>query len=292
MKLIAIAGATASGKTAYAIQLAKRYEAEIISCDARQFYRELNICTAKPTREEQAAAKHHFIDNLSIHDSYTVGDYEREVLAFLADYFQRKEVAILVGGSGLFYRAVCEGTLDALPDIEAENRQKAQNLFAEEGLAALQKAVEIADPLYYAQVDRQNPVRLMRALETFYQTGMPYSHFRQKERAENAPPLRPFEVEKIGLQWERSALYERINRRVEAMWVAGLVEEVAPLYPLRHLPALQTVGCTEIFEAIEGKHDFNTAKELIKQNTRRYAKRQETWFKREPNLQWIQLEKT
>lgn len=287
MYLIAIAGATASGKTKLAIDLAGHFGADIISCDARQFYRQMSIGTAKPTAEEQAAARHHFIDNLNIEDVYTVGDYEKEALAFLSEYFLSHKVAILVGGSGLFYRALCEGSLDPFPDIAPEIRQKWETILQNEGIKALQDALQVADPVYFAQVDRQNHRRLIRALEVCEQTGRAFSSFRT---ANNSP--RPFEVIKIGLAFERANLYERINNRVDNMFKQGLLEEATALYDKRDLQPLQTVGYREIFEFIDGRHpDLATTAELIKQNTRHYAKRQETWFKKESNLTWFDGQK-
>jgi tRNA dimethylallyltransferase len=287
MYLIAIAGATASGKTKLAIDLAKHFGADIISCDARQFYREMSIGTAKPTSEELAAAPHHFVNNLSITDTYTVGDYEKEALAFLSEYYQSHKVAILVGGSGLFYRALCEGSLDPFPDIAPEIRQKWETTLQTEGIKALQDALKIADPVYFEQVDKQNHRRLIRALEVSEQTGRAFSSFRT---ATNAP--RPFKVIKIGLAFERGNLYERINNRVDNMFKEGLLEEATALYDKRDLQPLQTVGYREIFEFLDGRHpDLATTAELIRQNTRHYAKRQETWFKKESDLTWFDAQK-
>lgn len=291
MYLIALAGATASGKTDMAIQLAKHFDAEIISCDARQFYKEMYIGTAKPTTEQLAAAKHHFVDNLSIHDTYTVGDYEQEVLAFLEEYFKTKKVAILVGGSGLFYRAICEGLLNPFPDISAETTATVEALYANEGLEALQKMLKEVDPLYYEKVDIQNPRRLIRALEVYTESGKPFSSFRQdiNPDLELQKVQRPFKVIKIGLDWDRAALYDRINRRVLQMMEAGLEAEVKELYVHKDLLSLQTVGYREFFDFWEGKlPDMKTVVEKIQQNTRNYAKRQTTWFNKETNLKFFQ----
>jgi tRNA dimethylallyltransferase len=296
--LIAIAGATASGKTQLAIDLARRFDAEIFSCDARQFYKEMAIGTAKPTAEELAAAPHHFVNNLSINDTYTVKDYETEVLAALDLYFQQKDVAILVGGSGLFYRAICEGSLDEIPSISDSVRQYWGDIFAQQGLAALQTAVANCDPVFYAKVDKLNPRRLLRALEVHSQTGRPFSDFHQQshqqshqnlpQSSENLQQNRPFTCLKIGLDWPRDLLYTRINQRVENMFAQGLLAEATALYPHKDLQPLQTVGYREIFDFMDGNlPDLATAKEKIKQNSRHYAKRQATWFAKEPRLHWF-----
>jgi tRNA dimethylallyltransferase len=296
--LIAIAGATASGKTSLAIALARRFDAEIFSCDARQFYKEMAIGTAKPTAEELAAAPHHFVNNLSINDIYTVKDYEAEVLAALDLYFKEKDIAILVGGSGLFYRAVCEGSLDEIPSISDEIRQYWGDVFEQKGIAALQAAVADCDPVFYAKADIQNPRRLLRALEVHSQTGRPFSDFHQQnnekaalthqnapQNSENLQQNRPFTCLKIGLDWPRDLLYARINQRVENMFSQGLLAEAEALYPHKNLQPLQTVGYREIFDFMDGRlPDLATAKEKIKQNSRHYAKRQGTWFAKEPRL--------
>ena len=287
MYLIAIAGATASGKTDLAITLAKYFDAEILSCDARQFYKEMSIGTAKPTEDQLKAATHHFIDNLSIHETYTVGDYEQEVLAFLDEYFKRKKVAILVGGSGLFYRAICEGLLNPFPEISTESREKIEMLYSEQGLAGLQNLLQKVDPVYYEKVDIQNPRRLIRALEVYTESGKPFSSFRQDINENLVLPTvkRPFKVIKIGLTWDRQVLYDRINYRVLLMQAQGLEAEARALYPYKELLPLQTVGYREYFDYWDGKlPDMKTVIEKIQQNTRNYAKRQTTWFNKEANL--------
>lgn len=282
--LIVIAGPTASGKTALAIQLAQQLDAEILSCDSRQFFKETTIGTAKPDAEELAAAVHHFIDCLSIEEAYNIGDYERDVLAFLEDYYQKKNIAIMVGGSGMYIRAVCEG-LDTYPKVDKKIRLELNQLLEIEGVEALQEELKKADPVYYAKVDVSNPHRLIRALEICRGTGQPFSSFQGKNKVE-----RPFTVIKLGIHWERAVLYDRINRRVDLMLEAGLLEEAKTLYPQRALNALQTVGYREFFDYFDGKTTLEEAIELVKRNTRRYAKRQMTWLRKEKDLHWIDAE--
>lgn len=279
--LIVIEGPTASGKTALAIQLAQHYQAEILSCDSRQFFKEMTIGTAKPSAEELAAAKHHFVDCLSIEEAYNIGDFERDVLAFLEGYYQEKNVAIMVGGSGLYIRAVCEG-IDVFPEVDKKIRATLMQTLEQEGIEVLQKELEDLDPIYYHKVDLSNPHRLIRALEICRGTGQPFSSFQGKNKA-----LRPFEIIKIGIDWDRTQLYERINKRVDLMMEAGLLKEAKDLYPKRHLNALQTVGYREFFDHFEGKTSLKEAIDLVKRNTRRYAKRQLTWLRKEEGLHWI-----
>lgn len=279
--LIVVAGPTASGKTALAIQLAQAFEAEILSCDSRQFFKETTIGTAKPDAEELAAAVHHFVDCLSIEEAYNIGDYERDVLAFLETYYQKHDTAIMVGGSGLYIKAVCEG-LDSYPKVEETIRVELNQLLEKEGIEALQEALKEADPVYYDKVDLSNPHRLIRALEICRGTGQPFSSFQGKNKVQ-----RPFEVIKLGIEWDRTALYDRINRRVDLMVDAGLIEEAKSLYPKRALNALQTVGYREFFDYFDGETSLEEAIELVKRNTRRYAKRQLTWLRKEKDLHWI-----
>ncbi len=283
--LIVVAGPTASGKTALGIRLAQHYDSEIISADSRQFYREMNIGTAKPDPTELAAARHHLINSLSIEEEYSAGQFERQGLQLLEKLFQTKQVAILVGGSGLFIRALCEG-LDVFPDIPPEIRQEWQEKFERKGIEVLQQALQELDPEYYKQVDQQNPQRLMRALEVSSFTGQPYSVFRQAQKKE-----RPFNVLYIVLDWERKELYDRINQRVDMMMEKELLEEAKHLYPKRHLNALQTVGYQELFDHFSGKTSLEEAVALIKRNSRRYAKRQLTWFRKLPESLWVHPDK-
>lgn len=281
--LIVIAGPTASGKTALAIELAKYFDAEIISADARQFFREMNIGTAKPSEEELSSVKHHFINSHSIVDSYSVGDYEKDVVAFLEDYYKKKDIAILAGGSGLYIRAVCEG-VDKYPEVPEEIREELQLSYQQHGIEILQKELKKCDPDYYEKVDIQNPHRLIRAVEVFRASGKPFSSFQKSEKIK-----RPFKIIKIGLDWERERLYERINLRVVQMIDNGLEDEAKSLFPLKYLNALQTVGYQEFFSYFENKISRAEAINLIKQNTRNYAKRQMTWFRKEKDLIWMRM---
>jgi tRNA dimethylallyltransferase len=273
--LIVIGGPTASGKTALAIRLAKHFGTEILSADSRQFYREMGIGTAKPTEQELAEAPHHFINSLSIHEPYNVGDYEREAMACLERLFEKRDVAILSGGSGLFVKALCEG-LDEFPDVPAPLREAVEALFLEKGLAALQEELRTLDPEYFETVDLQNPHRLIRAVSVCRAAGRPYSSFRSGRKAQRF--FRPIFIE---LSWDRTTLYERIHERVAQMVQGGLLEEARALFPYRHLSALQTVGYQELFRYFEGASDWETALEDIRRNSRRYAKRQLTWTRRD-----------
>ncbi len=279
--LIVIAGPTASGKTAAAIQLATHYQTEIVSADSRQFYCEMSIGTAKPTEDELAAAKHHFINSLSVAENYTAGDFEKDSLSLLNNLFKARDKVILVGGSGLFIKAVCEG-FDEFPDTKPVVRERLNRELEEKGIAYLQEKLKAADPVYYEQVDRDNPQRVIRALEVFESTGQPFSAFRR-----SSVNQRPFNIIKFGLKLERKHLYERINRRVDDMVAQGLVEEVQSLLPYRHLNALNTVGYSELHDYFDGKTDLPTAISLIKQNTRRFAKRQMTWFGKDKDIIWL-----
>ncbi len=279
--LILVVGPTAVGKSNLCLNLAKKFETEILSCDSRQFYREMNLGTAKPSTEELAQIPHHFINNLSIHDPYDVRDYEEEALALLEDLYQTKQVVLMTGGTGLFADVIANG-LDAIPDVASEIRVEIIQEFEEKGLSWLQGAVEAIDPEFYAQVDRANPQRLMRALEIWRGTGLKFSSFRTKTKVK-----RPFEIVKIGLDRPREELYQRIDQRMELMLSKGLFEEVQGLFPHRGLNALQTLGYTEIFDFLEGKYDELEMVRLMKRNSRRYAKRQLTWFRRDPLIRWF-----
>lgn len=279
--LIVIEGPTASGKTALAIAIAQHFDAEILSCDSRQFFKEMTIGTAKPDAEELAAATHHFVDCLSIEESYNIGDYERDALRFLKTYYQQNNIAIMVGGSGLYIRAVCEG-IDKYPEVNKEIRLALNQELETNGIEALQRELAQLDPAYYRTVDLSNPHRLIRALEICRGTGQPFSSFQGKHQTS-----RPFEVIKIGIDWNRAELYDRINRRVDLMMEAGLLEEARKLYPKRHLNALQTVGYREFFDYFDELTTLAEAIELVKRNTRRYAKRQLTWLRKEKSLHWI-----
>lgn len=280
-KLIVVAGPTASGKTAYAIQLAQKLGTVIISADSRQFYKEMSIGTAAPTKEELQQAKHYFVHHISIEDKYDVADYENDVIALLNQLFKQYETVILTGGSGLFIDAVCNG-IDAMPDVQFDIRERVEDLLEKGGLKALQDEVRRLDPEYFALVDQQNPRRLQRCLEICYQTGATFTSFRKRESAK-----RDFEIEKYALLWDREALVRRIGRRVDLMMRQGLLEEAKSLYPKRHLNALNTVGYKELFEYFDGKCTLEESVEQIKIHTRQYAKRQMTWLRKDNSYQWI-----
>ena len=282
--LIVIAGPTASGKTAASIKLAKKLGTEIISADSRQFYREMFIGTAKPNFDELAQVKHNFINSHSIIDNFNVGDFEQQGIALLDYLFKNNDDVIMVGGSGLYIKAICEG-FDQLPDIDLAIRERLNVELATKGIFALQEKLKKVDPDYYAQVDSNNPQRIIRALEIFESSGHPFSSFRKSSLNQ-----RPFNIVKYGLLWPREELYNRINLRVDMMIEEGLIDEVRSLLPYCHLNALQTVGYTEIFDYLNGKTDLKTAIAAIKQNTRRFAKRQMTWFNKDKEIKWVSPE--
>lgn len=279
--LIVIAGPTASGKTAAAIQLAKQLNTEIINADSRQFYKEMRIGTAVPTLEELREVKHHFIQNISILDKYDVAAYEKDVMRLLKKLFLDHDEVILTGGSGLFIDAVCHG-IDAMPEIAPETRSRVNALFEAQGLKGLQDEVQRLDPDYWAVVDQKNPRRLQRALEVYYQTGRTFTSFRTRQ-----PAKRDFDVVKYALNRDKTDLYNRINRRVEVMLSQGLMDEARQLYPYRHLNALNTVGYKELFDYFDGKCGMEEAIEQIKLDTRHYAKRQMTWLRKDQAYIWI-----
>lgn len=279
--LIVISGPTASGKTALAIELARHYQTEIISADSRQFYRELPIGTAQPSAAELAAAPHHFIASRSIFDELNAGRFEAEALELISQLFKSHDQLILAGGSGLFTDAVCRG-LDELPRVNPETREALNQKHREEGLAPLQEMLREADPVYYQKTDPNNPQRVIRALEVFISSGKPYSSFLK----EKAKP-RPFRIVKFAIDIERPLLYERINTRVDLMLKRGLIDEARKVYPHRHLKTLETVGYAELFEYFDGNIPLEESVELIKRNTRRFAKRQITWLKRDPEVTWL-----
>lgn len=279
--LIVIAGPTASGKTAFAIEMAKALSTVIISADSRQFYKEMSIGTAAPTEEELSQAKHYFIHHISIEDKYDVADYEHDVLQLLDELFVAHDVVIMTGGSGLFIDAVCNG-IDNMPDTLPIIREKVKQLYDKSGLQALQDEVQRLDPEYFALVDKQNPRRLQRALEVCYQTGQPFSAFRKGGTVQ-----RDFAIKKYALLWDRQHLIERIDQRVDLMMQLGLMEEAQALYPQRHLNALNTVGYKELFAYFDGQCTLPEAIEQIKIHTRQYAKRQMTWLRKDTNYHWI-----
>jgi tRNA dimethylallyltransferase len=280
--LVCIVGPTAVGKTNVAITLAQQFNAEIVSADSRQFFKEMSIGTAKPSAEELAAAPHHFINSHSITQAFSVGDFEKEALSLLENLFEKHSIAFLVGGSGLYVQAITQG-FDSLPKAPPELRAELNNQLTEEGIESLQKRLEALDPTYYREVDIYNPQRIIRALEVCISTGQPFSAYRMHTANE-----RPFEVLTIGLNTERSQLYARINKRVDTMMEQGLLAEVETLLPYRELNALQTVGYQELFDYLEGEKSLEKAVEEIKQNTRRFAKRQLTWFRKNTETHWFE----
>lgn len=280
-RLIVIVGPTAVGKTKLAIQLAKIFHSEIISADSRQLYKEMTIGTAKPSLSEMEDVKHHFIDEISVEKNYDAGQYGRDALNLINKIFETAHTLILCGGSGLYIKAVLEG-FDEMPDIPEDLRQEIIEEYNEKGLDWLQDQVRINDPEYFNEVDQRNPQRLMRALEVIRHSGLSASSFRRKEKREL-----PFNVVKIGLELDRKVLYDRINQRVDDMFEAGLLEEARKLYPKKSLNALQTVGYQELFGYFDGDDDLEEAVRLLKRNTRRYAKRQMTWFKKDQGIEWF-----
>lgn len=280
-RLIVVVGPTGSGKTALAIALARHYGAPIISTDSRQVYRGMPIGTAQPTTDELSLATHYFIADREPEDDFNCGRYEVEALSLLERLFVDNDYVVAVGGSGLYVKALCEG-MDELPETSAELREGLKQRLATEGIESLLNELQQLDPVYAEVVDRHNPARVMRALEVCLASGRPYSEQRRGERAQ-----RPFHIIKVGTDMPRDILYERINRRVDMMVADGLVEEVRALIPKRHLNALQTVGYRELFDYFDGKSTLEEAIDLIKRNSRRYAKRQLTWFRRDDDTVWF-----
>lgn len=272
--LIVVGGATGSGKTEAAIRIAEHFGTVVLSADSRQFYREMSIGTAKPTPEELARVPHYFINSLSIHDEYSVGDFEKDALALLEQLYRAHRVVVVAGGSGLFINALCNG-LDHFPDVAPEVKRTIDEGMAAGGLNWLQAQVLAHDPVYFAKADQQNPMRLRRALEVTLSAGQPYSSFTTGKTEK-----RPFEVHRVITDWPREVLYERINQRVDRMITEGLEEEARGLLPFRHLTALRTVGYEEWFAHFDGNYTRAEAIDKIKQHSRNYAKRQTTWFRK------------
>jgi tRNA dimethylallyltransferase len=280
-KLIIIAGPTAVGKTDLCVKLAQLLDTEVVSADSRQFYRELAIGTAKPTPEEMQGVTHHFVDSHSIHDYYSVGDYEKDCLAVLEEIFSRKDVVILTGGSGMFIKIVTDG-IDEMPEADLALRTSLMNRLETEGLTPLASELASLDPIYFAEVDQQNPQRIVRALEVCLSTGQPFSSFRKNQKAE-----RPFTSIRIGLERPREELYQRIDKRMDLMLAAGLEEEALRYIDYRDHYALKTVGYKEIYEHLDGDYDKEEMLRLLKRNSRRYAKRQLTWFRNQDDFTWF-----
>lgn len=281
--LIVVAGPTAVGKTAYCVELAKKYNTEIISADSRQFYKELSIGTAKPSVEEQGGVKHHFIDSHSIHEYFSPGDFEREALKLLDQLFQQHEVVIATGGSGLYLKALTDG-LDEMPEVDLDLREKLNNRLALEGIEVLADELKQLDPDYAAQVDIQNPQRIVRALEVCLSTGKPYSSFRNAKKAQ-----RPFEMQLICLDRPREILYQRIDDRMDEMLKKGLVEEAKQFEQFQDLYALKTLGYKEVYSYLRGEYDEAEMIRLLKRNSRHYAKKQLTWFRHQGGYEFVQL---
>ncbi len=279
--LISIVGPTGIGKTSLAIKLAQYFETEIISADSRQFFKEMAIGTAVPSKEELGSVKHHFIQNISIFDEYSVGDFERDAITLLRELFNKKNIVVMVGGSGLYIDAITKG-LDKFPEVDPNIRTELNKLLEEQGITVLQEQLSNLDPVYFNKVDTENPHRLIRALEICLGTGKPFSSYLNQNKVK-----RDFKTITIGIDAERKIIYDRINQRVDLMVEAGLVEEVRTLEPQKSLNALQTVGYRELFKYFEGDWTLNFAISEIKKNTRRFAKRQLTWFKKNENTIWV-----
>lgn len=283
-KLISIIGTTGIGKTKLAIEIAKFYNTEIISCDSRQFFREMKIGTAAPSPEELAQVPHHFIGNLSVEDYYSIGQFEKEAIKKIEELFTKHDIVVMVGGSMMYEKAVLEG-LNDLPEANLENQEKLEKIFNEKGIEPLQEILEKLDPEYFAIVDKDNPRRLFRAIDIIWQTGKTYT-----ENISEQIKKRDFEVIRIGIEAPREIIYERINLRVDQMIEAGLVEEVKSLIPFQTQLSLNTVGYSEFFKYFNEEWTFDFAVEEIKKNSRRFAKRQLTWYRKEENIHWVNYE--
>lgn len=280
-RLIVIVGPTGSGKTDLSIRIARRYGAPVLSTDSRQMYRGMAVGTAQPSPEQLQEVEHHFIASHDIKDNLSCGEYEIQALARLDELFAAHDYVVAVGGSGLYVRALCEG-MDDLPQADEQLRRELASRLATEGLESLAAQLKTLDPAYYDKVDRSNPARVVRALEVCLQTGLPYSQLRT-----GTPRPRSFGIVKVGVDMPRDMLYERIDRRVDCMLADGLEAEARALYPYRHLNALQTVGYREFFDYFDGRTTYDEAVALIKRNSRRYAKRQLTWFRRDGGIRWF-----
>ena len=279
--VIIIAGPTAVGKTSFAIALAQHFQTDIISTDSRQCYKEMKIGVARPSDEELAAVKHYFIASHSVTEDLNAGSFEKYALAAVDEIFKKSKVAVMVGGTGLYIKSFCEG-IDPMPEIPEETRRQVIDGYKQKGLIWLQKELEQKDPAFWAVAEQQNPQRLMRALEVLYATGQSIMVYRTKKKIE-----RPFRIIKIGLELSKEQLHHNINTRIDRMVQEGLLSEAASLLPYRNHNALQTVGYREIFDHLDGKCNLEEAIDHIKINTRHYAKRQMTWFKKDTEIQWF-----
>lgn len=279
--LVILLGPTGVGKTELCLSLAEELNTEIVSCDSRQFFRELKIGTAAPTEAQMQRVKHHLVGNLSIFDYYSCGRFEIDALKKLDELFQSKEVVLMTGGSMLYIDAICKG-IDDIPNVDQELRDSLHERYANEGIDNILAELKLLDPEYYDMVDKKNHKRIIHALEICLTSGKTFSSFRKETAKE-----RPFDIIKIGLNLPREELYERINRRVDIMFEEGLMEEAKTYYPHRNLNSLNTVGYKELFEYFDGNWDLDFAKNMIKQNSRRYAKKQLTWFNRDKDINWF-----
>lgn len=278
-----IIGPTGVGKTEYALSMAEHYGCPILNADSRQIYRDIPIGTAAPTAAEQARVKHFFVGTLGLEDYYSAAQYEQDALKILEAQFKEHDVCVLTGGSMMYIDAVCNG-IDDIPTVDAETRQLMKSRYENEGLDALVNELRLLDPEYHAICDTKNPKRVVHALEICYMTGKTFTSFRVGKKVE-----RPFKIEKIGLWRERPVLFDRINRRVDQMMDLGLLDEVKRVLPYRHCNALNTVGYKELFKYIDGEWDLDFALEKIRRNTRVYAKKQLTWFKKDAEVNWVEL---
>lgn len=283
-KLISIVGTTGIGKTKLALEIAKHFRTEIISCDSRQFFREMKIGTATPSSEELAEVPHHFISNLSVENHYSIGQFEKDAIQKLEEVFQKNDVVVLVGGSMMYEKAVLEG-LNDLPEANTENQEKLEKIFAEDGIEKLQNILRDLDPKYFEIVDTENPRRLFRAIDIIWQTEKTYT-----ENISQQLKKRNFDIIRIGIEAPREIIYERINQRVDKMLEEGLLEEAKSLIPFKNNLALQTVGYSELFKYFNGEFSLDFAIEEIKKNSRRFAKRQLTWYRKEENIHWVNFE--
>lgn len=279
--LIVITGPTAVGKTQLCLDIARHFDIPIINADSRQIYKELSIGTAKPSAEDQLAVKHYFVSTLSLQDYYSASLFESQVTDLLNTLFKTSDYALMAGGSMMYIDAVCDG-IDDIPTIDDETRATMKQRLKDEGLQKLCEELQRLDPEYYEIVDRQNPKRVVHALEICTMTGQTYTSFRKREKKD-----RPFRIVKIGLNRDREELYNRINARVDEMMQNGLLEEAEALYPMRESNALNTVGYKELFEYLNGRWPLEEAVERIKGNTRRYARKQLTWYKKDPQIHWF-----
>ena len=283
--LIVITGPTAVGKTALCLDIAQYFGIPIINADSRQIYKELKIGTASPTDEQQQLVPHYFVGSLSLNDYYSASLFEQQVLEILDDEFRTHDLALMTGGSMMYIDAVCDG-IDDIPTVDDETRDTLKKRLADEGLEPLLEELKALDPEYYAIVDRQNPRRVVHGLEICLMTGKTYTSFRKREAGERRKE-RPFRIVKIGLNRPREELYARINQRVDQMMQDGLLEEAKRLYPMRQMNALNTVGYKELFDYLDGKWSLEEAVERIKGNTRRYARKQLTWYKKDESIRWF-----